>query len=205
MFRLGNLLRRNYARPKDVPIWKHDQMVMMVNNFINCRQHLEFLKLNQDQVTPKILGDQLSQISGLELPLDEHWPEICKIVKEIIAEYNREAITDLFRIVRCVGELGERNQEFWELVETKLLKQGLCRYLNESEAAQTLWALCNVNRGSDELWKRLEKEVSTYYLSLEKDDLQDAIHALEVSGKGDENVILKLKSRLRAAELSLVV
>jgi hypothetical protein len=60
-----------------------------------------------------------------------------------------------------------------------------------------------VGKGSDELWKKLEKEVSKFYLSLEPKELQEAIYGLEVSGKGDKNTILKLKSRLRATELTL--
>ena len=178
-------------------------MVCMVQNFINCHQHLDFLKANEGQIPPKVLGDLLYQISGLQLPLDEHWPEICKHVKTIISEYTRAVTPDLVHVARCMAELGETNQEFWDIIETKLIKEGMCRYVSEHEAAELLWGLCKVGRGSDELWKRLENEVSRHYLSLETDHLTEAIYALEVSGKGDKNIVLKLKSRLKATELTL--
>ena len=204
MFRLSQLIKRTYFRPRDIAIYRHDMMVGMVVNFVNCRQHLDFLKTNEGQIPPKVIGDMLNQIASLQLPLDEHWPEICKHVKAIIEEYGRLAITDLFRVTRSIAELGEANKEFWDLIEKKLVQDGLSRYLSESEAAQLMWGLCKVGRGSDELWKRLENEVSRHYLSLDHYDLNEAIYALEVSGKGDKNIILKLKSRLKAAELALV-
>lgn len=204
MLRLTSVLFRSYFRPRDIPIYKHDMMSGMVTNFVNCRQHLEFLKTNEGQIPPKIVGDLMCAIAGLQLPLDEHWPEICRHVKEIVAEYNRHTITDLYRVMRHMAELGEANKEFWDLMETKLMKEGLVRYLSESEAAGLLWGLCKVNRGSDELWKRLEKEVSRYYVSLEAEQLKDAIYGLEVSGKGEKEVIDVLKNELKVQELALL-
>ena len=203
MFRLVNLIRRSYFKPRDIAIWKHDVMVEMVPNFITLSQHLDFLKTNENQIPPKVIGDLLNQISVLEIPLDEHWPEICKIVKTIIKDYDRAAIYELYVVTRCIAEVGEANQEFWDMIEHKMMNEGLCRYLTESQAAGLLWSLCKVGKGSDELWKKLEKEVSKFYLSLEPKELQEAIYGLEVSGKGDKNTILKLKSRLRATELTL--
>ena len=205
MLRLGNVLRRFYFRPRDIGMNRHDVMIWMVPNFINCREHLDFLKTNEGQIPPKVIGDALASIANLQLPLDEYWPEICEHVKSIIKEYGRNAKSDLIRVARHIAELGEANQEFWDLIEKKLMKDGLVRYLSETEAAQLLWGLCKVNRGSDELWKRLENEVSRYYVSLENEELGEAIYALEVSGKGDKNVVQKLKSRLKANELALLL
>ena len=204
MFSLGHLLKRFYFRPRDIAIYKHDMMVNMVTNFINCRQHLDFLQTNEGQIPPKVIGDLMESIAGLQLPLDENWPEICKHVKEIVAEYNRYTITDLYRVIRNMAELGEANQEFWNLVEEKLMGEGLVRYLSEKEAAGLLWGLCRVNRGSEELWKRLENEVARHYVSLEAEDVKDAIYGLEVSGKGNKDVIGLLKGQLRAHELALL-
>jgi hypothetical protein len=103
-----------------------------------------------------------------------------------------------------MGEVGEGNQEFWDLIEKKFMKDGLVRYLNETEAAKLLWAMSKVGRGSDALWKRLENEVARHYVTMETEDLNEAIYALEVSGKGDPNVVLKLKSRVQANELALL-
>jgi hypothetical protein len=204
MLRLGALLKRFYFHPRDFGMNQHDVMIWMVPNFINCRQSLDFLKTNEGQIPPKVIGDMLASMANLQIPLDEHWPEICKHVKSIIEEYPRNFKSDLVRVARHVADLGEANAEFWELIEKKLMTEGLVRYLSEAEAAQLLWGLCKVNRGSDALWKRLENEVARYYVSMENDDLGEAIFALEVSGKGDRAVIQKLKSRLQANELALL-
>lgn len=201
MFRLVNLIRRSYVRPRDIPIWKHDMMIGMVPNFLNCHEHLEFLKANEGQIPPAVLCRLMLQITENNLLLDEHWPDICKHVKSIILEYSRAVTTDLCTVARCMGDLGEANAEFWEIIENKLIKEGQCRYLSESEAAGLMLALCKVGKGSDELWKRLETEVSKFYLSLDNEELSEAIYALEVSGKGDKFTIMKLKSRLKATEL----
>jgi hypothetical protein len=205
MLRLGTFLKRFYFRPRDLPIYKHDMMVSMVPNFINCQQSLEFLQVNEGQIPPKVIGDVLLTICSLQLPLDEHWPEICKHVKTIIAEYNRHVITDLFRVTRYMAEIGETNQEFWDLIEKKLMGEGLVRYLSEKEAAQLLWGLCRVNQGSEQLWKRLENEVARHHFSLDYDDVREAIYGLEVSGKGSKEVIATLKGHLKEHELSLLV
>ena len=130
MFRLVNLIRRSYFKPRDIAIWKHDVMVEMVPNFITLSQHLDFLKTNENQIPPKVIGDLLNQISVLEIPLDEHWPEICKIVKTIIKDYDRAAIYELYVVTRCIAEVGEANQEFWDMIEHKMM--------NESQAAGLL-------------------------------------------------------------------
>ncbi|OMJ85531.1 hypothetical protein SteCoe_13148 [Stentor coeruleus] len=204
MLKIGSFLRRFYFGARDLAMWQHDMMVSMVPNFINCRQHLDFLNTNEGQIPPKVLGDMMTQIAGFELDLDEYWPDICKHVKKIIFDYDRHVITELYRVTRAMGQVGEGNQEFWDLIEKKFMKDGLVRYLNEAEAAKLLWAMCKVGRGSDALWKRLENEVARHYVTMETEDLNEAIYALEVSGKGDPNVVLKLKSRVQANELALL-
>ena len=194
--RLTSLLRRGYVKPYEVPIWKYDAFNFAIPNLINCKQHKEFLTVNEDQLPPAFICASLNQMTTLGIQLDENWPEICQLVKRNLKTFDMYAIRHIYKVARCMALLGETNEELWEIVEDKLVKQGLSRYLTEQQAARLMYGLYKVGKGTDELWKRLEAEVHRHADAMKTSDLKEAVEALEVTGRGSKATIEKLKTRL---------
>lgn len=192
--RVSQLLRRSYVPSSSLPVWKYDIMTFAVPNLINCRRHKEFLYANEDQLPPQVLAHSLGVIASLKIPLDEHWPDICVLVKRQIKSYDRNVAKQLFKIAGYMAMLGETNQEFWDIVDQKFVKEDLYRYLAEGECATLLRGLSEIGVGSNQLWDRLEGQVRKHYLELEKDELNDAIDALQITGRGSPETLKVLMS-----------
>lgn len=203
--RFSLALKRFYVKPRDIAIYKHDALNWTAASLINCKQHKEFLHLNEHQLVPFVLCKSLTVIAGNEIPLDEHWPEIVMLVKRQIKTYDRHVIHFLFQIGKFMAEVGEANDEFWEIMESKLVDENLCRYLNEDQAAKLMHGLCKIGKGSDELWRRLEREVSMHFLAMKPDNLKEAIEALEISSKGSKETIEKLRNYLEETQEQLQI
>jgi O-methyltransferase involved in polyketide biosynthesis len=88
----------------------------------------------------------------------------------------------------------------WEIVETKLVTEGLVRYLSESQCANLIYALAVVGKGSDALFEKLDAEVRLHYLAMETEDLEAAMEGLELSGRGNAKTFETLSQRLREAQ-----
>ncbi|CAG9311704.1 unnamed protein product [Blepharisma stoltei] len=199
------ILKRFYVKPREVARLTQMKMIWEIPSLINLKQHKEFLLANEHQLPPHIIAFDLGTIAYLDCPRDEHWPEIVQLLKRHIKTFDRNVANMLGLIGKSMGDLEEANEEFWEIMETKLVKENLSRYLTEADAANLMLSLYKVGRGSDELWQRLENEVSMHYLALKPELLKTAIFALEVSSKGKKETIEKLKGYLDECEQQLQI
>ena len=62
-----------------------------------------------------------------------------------------------------------QDNEFWELVEQKLVDEGLHRYFRLDQLTEVLNYLANVGRGSDELLEIIEKTLIKHRKALTPD------------------------------------
>lgn len=191
----------SYVKPLDIALWKHDRLMMSMPNLIDIKGHKELLLQNEDLLTPTILSASLSNIHYYELPLDEHWPEVVQLVKRKIANYDYQAIRGIYKAARHLGMLGESNDEFWEIIETKLIKENLHRYLTEWQCARLMRALAEVGKGSPELWTALERQVKLFNQYLEPDDIEEVIEASQISNKVTDECLAAIKEAPRFAEV----
>jgi hypothetical protein len=162
-------------------------------NFVSIQQHRDFLVANEKLLTPMALSASLACINYYELTLDEHWPEVVMLVKRTIANYDRHAIGHIYRAARHLGMLGERNEEFWGIIETKLVTENLHRYLTEFQCARLMRALAEVGKGSPELWGKLERQVKLFSDHLEADDIEEVLQASHLSTRVTEDCLAVLK------------
>jgi len=171
---------------------------------INVRQHRDFLLANETQLTPLILSASLSSIDYYELPLDEHWPDVVKLVKRTITNYDYHAIRGIYKAARHLGMLGERNDEFWEIIETKLVKENLHRYLTEWQCCRLMRALAEVGKGSPELWSKLERQVVLFRHLLEAEDIEEVIETGKLTSKVSDVCLEAIKESPHFSEVKLI-
>ena len=192
--RLSHILRRNYVQPTSVPIWKRDWMAMIIPNLTTCKDHQQFLTANEDSLLPNILAMSLGQISISRMKLDDTWIDICNILKKQLLTYDKNVIEQLYQISIYLSYIGETSPEIWELIENKLLNDNLYKYLSASQCVKLLRNMSEFNIGSDYLWSTFEDQISNRYKSLDSEEIQEALQAFEISGRGKQETILNLES-----------
>ncbi len=79
-----------------------------------------------------------------------------------------------------------QDNEFWELVEQKLVDEGLHRYFRIDQQADILNYLANVGRGSDELIETIEKQLIKHRKALTPEIIETARRGFLKINKGSE-------------------
>lgn len=98
-------------------------------------------------------------------------------------------MNSLYDIARSFAILGEKNDEFWQIVEKKLVGENLYKFLTESQAARLMRGLSLVGKGSDELWGKLESVVKKYHMTLDANDINEAVDAYIATGRGNSEAM----------------
>ena len=196
---LRGVLSRSYVSIDQVPIWKLDNFHFQVPTLVDCKAHRDFLVVNETQIPPSIVSYSLEYFLRHRLLLDEHWPEICMLVKRQLKTYDRHVAPHVFRVAQYMSLLGEKNQELWDIVETKLVKEGLIRYLTEVQCVILLRNFAEAGLGSDALIAKLTQEVELHARELPPKMLKSAIEAFEISGRGSPKTLQLLTAQLKFA------
>ena len=87
----------------------------------------------------------------------DFWTLILPTVKTQLARLDRNCVKTLMHFIEGASSMTLQDNEFWELVEQKLVDEGLHRYLQLDQLAEVLAYLAHVGRGSDELIEVIEK------------------------------------------------
>ena len=87
----------------------------------------------------------------------DYWTFLVPMVKKQMTTLDRQTIKSLYNAIygAAVGQL--QDNEFWEIVEQKLVDEGLHRYLDLDQMGDIIVALGKVGRGSDDLVEIIEK------------------------------------------------
>ena len=87
----------------------------------------------------------------------DFWALILPAVKTQLAKLDRNCTKTLIHFIEGASAMTLQDNEFWELIEQKLVDEGLHRYLQLDQLAEVLCYLAHVGRGSDELLEIIEK------------------------------------------------
>ena len=96
-----------------------------------------------------------------------------------------------------------QDNEFWELIEHKLVDEGLWRYFDLLSSAKMLCYLARVGRGSDDIVDLLEKHFIKHRLGLTPEIIDIAQQGFLKMNKGSEilhRVLADPKTQLPALE-----
>ena len=81
----------------------------------------------------------------------EFWDVILPRVKAQVPTLDRQCTHSLSQIIAGAGIMQIQDNELWESLESKLVDEGLLRYMKLEEQAKVLCYFSNCGRGSDEL------------------------------------------------------
>ena len=89
-------------------------------------------------------------------------------------------------MIEAAAKMSLQDNEFWELVEQKLVDEGLLRYFTLEKTAEILCNVAHVGRGSDELVELIEKTFIKHRKGLSENTIHVAKQGFAKLSKGSE-------------------
>ncbi len=114
------------------------------------------------------------------------WEVILPMVKKQIATLDRNCTKSLYHFIEGASSMTLQDNEFWELVEQKLVDEGLHRYFRLDQLSEVLNYLANVGRGSDEMLEIIEKTLIKHRKALTPEIIDTARQGFLRINKGSE-------------------
>lgn len=124
-------------------------------------------------------------LQGMEKTPD-FWNIIVPMVKKQAATLDRQTIKSLKMAIDGAAGAYIQDNEFWEIVEQKLVDEGLHRYYNLDELSEILCALGRVGRGSDDMVEIIEKTFIKHRKGLTERTIANAKIGFASVNKGSE-------------------
>ena len=116
----------------------------------------------------------------------EFWSVILPAVKKQLATLDRNCVKSLCHFLEGAAAMSLQDNEFWELMETKLVDERLHRYLTLTQVSEALVFLAHVGRGSDELIEIIEKTLIKHRKALTPEIISNARQGFTMINKGSE-------------------
>ena len=116
----------------------------------------------------------------------EFWSVVLPLVKTQLAKLDRNCTKSLFHFIEGASAMTLQDNEFWELVEQKLVDEGLHRYFDLLQISQVLNYLANVGRGSDDMLEVIEKTLIKHRKALTPEIIENARLGFQRVNKGSE-------------------
>ena len=133
----------------------------------------------------------------------DFWELIIPTVKKQIETLDRQTCPALLMAIRAASVMYLHDNEFWGLVDDKLVNEGLYRYFELKDLATVLYCLAHVGRGSDEIVELIEKTFIKHRKGLTPDVIATAREGFNMLNKGSEimhRVLNDPKTELPALE-----
>ena len=133
----------------------------------------------------------------------EFWDEILPLVKKQLAGLDRQTCPALGMAIEAGAGMYLQDNEFWELIEHKIVDEGLWRYFDLMETANMLCAFARVGRGSDDIVELFEKHFIKHRKGLTPQIIEVASRGFQKINKGSEimhRVLADPKTELPALE-----
>ena len=116
----------------------------------------------------------------------DFWNRIVPLVKQQLQGLDRETVPSLFKASEGAAGMYLQDNEFWEIVEQKLVDEGLHRYFTLEQSAQLLCQLARVGRGSDDMVELIEKTFIKHRKGLTPEVIEIAQQGFRKINKGSE-------------------
>ena len=116
----------------------------------------------------------------------EFWSVIVPMVKKQMATLDRQTVRSLLMAIEGAAAMQLQDNEFWELVEQKMVDEGLLRYYTLEQTSEILCYLGRVGRGSDDLIELIEKTFIKHRKGLSEYTISNAKIGFAKVNKGSE-------------------
>ena len=129
---------------------------------------------NPDLVTDNILSFAWDRIESENLDTSSHYFEevFVPLTTEYLKSFGREEALSLGQIAGTAGELGVKNQEFWDIIEKKLLTERLIRNVSNRDLCVTIFKMGRGNCGSKAFFETCEAIISKHISGLDAEDIE---------------------------------
>lgn len=169
--------------------FEYNDLVNALTFAENTEQMALAIKSGAPLMTEKQLAFALLRMAERRFPLTESFETIIlPFIKAYTAQYTRDHAESLAESMIYVGQLGVKDQEFWDLAKKKLIDERLERYVPIHHLGDLLKALDKVDQADAKVLKALGGQVMKHKAALPKEDITSAIKALETAGKASQNI-----------------
>ena len=121
------------------------------------------------------------------------WDLILPMVKKQMATLDRQTFRPLLMAIDGAAAAYLQDNEFWEIVEQKLVDEGLHRYYSLEQLAEILCHLGRVGRGSDDMVEIIEKTFIRHRKGLSPYTIANAKIGFASVNKGSEILLRVLE------------
>ena len=173
-----------------------DDHVSMIFNEINFAlahskntQNIAYVyqKFGDEVMTPEQIMFGFNYILSNRLEKsEEFWKVIVPMVKKQMATLDRQTVRSLHTAIEGAAAGYLQDNEFWEIVEQKLVDEGLHRYFTLEQLSEILCALGRVGRGSDDMVEIIEKTFIKHRKGLTEETIRKAKIGFSQVNKGSE-------------------
>ena len=173
-----------------------DDNVSMIFHEINCAlmhckntQNIAYIykKFGPEIMTPEQIMFGFRFICDNKLEKSpEFWNVIVPMVKKQLATLDRQTVASIHCCIQGASLGYLQDNELWELVEQKLVDEGLHRYMSLEQLAEILVHLGRVGRGSDDLIEIIEKTFIKHRKGLSEQTIANAKIGFASVNKGSE-------------------
>jgi hypothetical protein len=115
---------------------------------------------------------------------ESFWEVVLPRTKDLLRKLDRQCPKSLHNIIQGAGVMQLQDNEFWEIVEERLIDKKLIRYLNLDQICGVVNWLGMVGRGSDELIDYCEKYIIKHRKALTSRNIEYASTGFKELNKG---------------------
>ena len=186
-FQVRNIHERGYNNYNDVYNFDFHEVNFQLMNAASTHNIAFVYKKFEGKMTPEQIMFGFNKIAchGLERDQDL-WKLIIPLVKKQMTTLDRQTVKSLFLAIDGAQAMRLQDNEFWEIVEQKLVDEGLLRYYTLEQTAQLVLALGRVGRGSDDMIELIEKTMIKHRKGLTKETIAIAKEGFAKINKGSE-------------------
>ena len=146
-----------------------------------------YKKFGEEVMTPEqiMYGFQYIANNRLEKSQD-FWNVIVPMVKKQLKTLDHQTARSLHGAIEGAAAMYLQDNEFWDIVEEKLVDDQLHRYLSLEELSEVLVHLGRVDRGSDDMIEIIEKTFIKHRKGLTERTIANAKVGFAAVNKGSE-------------------
>ena len=187
IFQYRSIHQRGYNNFNDVYEFDFHEINLQLGNAVGIENIMFIYKKFEGKMTPEqiMFGFRKIGVHGLERN-EDFWKILVPLVKKQISTLDRETIRPLMTAIEGAQAMYLSDNEFWELVEQKLVDEGLHRYYNLDELAHLVLYLSKVGRGSDDMIEIVEKTMIKHRKGLTPETIAIAKEGFSRINKGSE-------------------
>lgn len=116
----------------------------------------------------------------------EFWDEIIPLVKKQLQGLDRQTCPSLYTAIEGGAAMYLQDNEFWEIIEHKIVDEGLWRFFTLEKTAMLLNHFARVGRGSDDIVDLFEKHFIKHRKGLTPRTIMIAQEGFRKINKGSE-------------------